>query len=106
MLVFLMSFFIYIIFSASIDKYYVGYSTNPWIRIEQHNTNTKDKFTGRTSDWELKAVFEVMNKSVAVRLERFIKKQKSRALIERLCQFDFLPDGILAQLVRVPHLRD
>ena len=86
-----MSFFIYIIFSASIDKYYVGYSTNPWIRIEQHNTNTKDKFTGRTSDWELKAVFEVMNESVAVRLERFIKYRNRVLWLRGFVNLIFFP---------------
>ena len=98
--------YIYILFSNTINKYYVGYSSNPWRRIAQHNTNTHDKFSGRTSDWELKAVFEVEDVSTAVRLERFIKKQKSRVLIEKLCQHDFIPDGNLAQLVRVPQLRD
>ena len=84
----------------------MGYSADPWLRIEQHNTNKKDKYSGRASDWELKAVFEVANESTAVRLERFIKKQKSRILIEKLCRQDFIPDGKLAQLVRVPQLRD
>ena len=55
------------------------YSADPWRRIGQHNTNTKDKYSGRVSDWELKAVFEVADESTAVRLERFIKKRKSSA---------------------------
>jgi hypothetical protein len=36
-------------------------------------------------------------------IEQFIKKQKSRKLIELLCRDDFTPAGKLAQLVRVPH---
>jgi putative endonuclease len=54
----------------------------------------------------MKSVFEVENESAAIKIERFIKKQKSRNLIERLCQEDFVGENILAQLVRVPHVRD
>ena len=98
--------FIYIIYSNSIDRFYIGYSSNPWNRLIQHNSNTKDKYTGRASDWVLKSTFEVQNESSAIQLERFIKKQKSRKLIEQLCDSQFTPNGYLAQLVRVPHLRD
>ncbi len=104
--IFVMTSHIYIIFSASLDKYYIGYSSNPWNRIDQHNSNSKDKYTGRAQDWILKAVFKVENEAVAIRIERFIKKQKSRNLIERMCCEDFVGENILAQLVRVPHVRD
>jgi putative endonuclease len=42
----------------------------------------------------------------AMRIEKFIKQQKSKKLIKKLIDPDFIPDGILTQLVRVPHLRD
>ena len=31
-----MTYYIYILYSNGIDRYYVGYSQNPWIRFEQH----------------------------------------------------------------------
>ena len=101
-----MTYFIYIIYSSCIDRYYVGYSANPWNRLNQHNSNTKDKYTGRATDWVLKSTFEVENESVAIHLERFIKKQKSRNLIIRMCNPEFIGTNELAQLVRVPHVRD
>jgi putative endonuclease len=102
-----MAYHIYILYSASIDRYYIGYSSNPWLRLAQHLENSTDKYTGKAKDWCLKAVFEVSDDiSTALKVERFIKKQKSRKLIEKLCEDDFKPDGYLAQLVRVPHLRD
>ncbi len=104
---FYMTYYIYIIHSLSINRYYIGYSSNPWNRLEQHLTNSGEKYTGQTNDWNLKAVFEVsQNESEAIQIERFIKKQKSRNLIEQLCNPDFIPVGNLAQLVRVPHVRD
>ena len=58
-------------------------------------------------DWTLEAVFEVSEvEANAIYLERFIKKQKSRKLIEKLCDPNFKPTQKLAQLVRVPHMRD
>ncbi|MCX6197453.1 MAG: hypothetical protein RL528_1202 [Bacteroidota bacterium] len=102
-----MTYYIYILYSNGIDRYYVGYSQNPWIRFEQHLLNTSDKYTGKTKDWILKAVFEVAKtEGEALRIERFIKKQKSRKLILQLCDSEFIPTGYLAQLVRVPHVRD
>ncbi len=102
-----MTYYIYILYSNSIDRYYVGYSSDPWLRLEQHISNSTDKYTGKAKDWILKAVFEVSNSAGhAIKIERFIKKQKSRNLILRLCDPEFIPTGVLAQLVRVPHLRD
>ena len=56
---FFMSHFIYIIYSKTIDKHYVGYSKDPWVRVIQHNANSMDKYTGRAKDWILAAVFSV-----------------------------------------------
>lgn len=101
-----MTYYIYILYSKSIDRYYVGYSQNPWIRFEQHLSNSSDKYTGKAKDWILKTIYSVKNKSEAIRIERFIKNQKSRKLIERICQEDFIGTDNLAKLVRVPHMRD
>jgi putative endonuclease len=100
-------FYIYIIYSVASDRFYVGHSQDPWHRLEQHLSNRKDKYTGRNSDWELQAVFKVgVTRGEADKLEKYIKRQKSRRLIELLVKKDFVPEGKLAQLVRVPHVRD
>jgi putative endonuclease len=100
------SYYIYILFSVELNRYYVGSSSDPWKRHLEHISNSIEKYTGRAKDWKLLIVYSVENKSVAISVERFIKKQKSRKLIERLCQEDFVGEKILAQLVRVPHVRD
>jgi putative endonuclease len=100
-------YYLYILHSESAAKYYVGHSANPWKRLEQHLSNSGDKYTGSYKDWKLVVVFEVSaNKGDADKIEKFIKKQKSRKLIETILKDDFVGTGILAQLVRVPHLRD
>jgi len=50
----------------------------------------------------MEAVFECGNdESEAKRIERFLKKQKSRKLFEKLCDPARVPKGALGQLVRV-----
>jgi putative endonuclease len=99
-------YYVYILYSVTADKYYVGHSSDPWSRLKQHLSNSGDKYTGSYSDWKLEGVFEVsLNKGDADRVEKFIKRQKSRNLIERILGANFVGTGELAQLVRVPHLR-
>jgi putative endonuclease len=99
-------FYIYILQSLTSSNYYVGYSSNPFKRLEQHNTKPAGTYTSKHLPWKLMAVFKSPSKEIAIKLERFIKRQKSKSLIEKLCDPDFVPSGELAQSVRVPHLRD
>jgi putative endonuclease len=101
-------FYIYILYSSKHDKYYIGYTGNPSLRILEHNEQMKFKtFTAKYRPWELAAVFEVgEDEKVAIKTERFIKKQKSRTFIEKLINSSNVLSGDLAHLVRVPKLRD
>ena len=100
-------YYIYFLYSSEADKYYVGHSQDPWKRLQQHLSNSGDKYTGCYRDWILKAVFQVSHlRGEAVKIEKFIKRQKSRNLLEKMLLPQFTGTGILAQLVRVPHVRD
>jgi putative endonuclease len=100
-------YYLYILFSTEADRFYVGHSSDPWQRLQQHLTNSGDKYTGSYKDWELKGVFEVsLNKGAADKVEKFIKRQKNRVLIENILSPEFKGTGLLAHLVRVPHVRD
>jgi putative endonuclease len=95
------------LYSVASDLYYVGYTTGINQRLGSHNETSLDSFTSKHRPWVLCALFRVGEKeAVAVQVERFINKQKSRKLIERLIDPAFIPEGQLAQLVRVPHMRD
>jgi putative endonuclease len=95
-------FYIYILYSISSDKYYVGYTNDFRRRLLEHNTSERDTYTSKHRPWLIKAVFECgLVESNAMKTERFIKKQKSRKFIERLCDSSFILTGSLAQLLRV-----
>lgn len=72
-----------IIFSASLNKYYVGYSVNVDNRIIDHNSGIST-FTSKASDWELKWKKEFNTREEAKNEEKRIKSKKSRKFIEWL----------------------
>ena len=102
-----MSYYVYILYSKKLDGYYVGSTENPESRLEQHNTSGFHTFTSKYRPWSLAAVFLAgSTRGEAMKMERFIKKQKSKQFIERLLGPDYVLEGKLAQLVRVPKPRD
>ncbi|KGD69100.1 GIY-YIG nuclease family protein [Flavobacterium aquatile] len=76
-------FYIYIIFSKSLNKYYVGSCQDIEKRLEDH-LNSRSKFTKTAKDWELKYSEEYNTRSEAYQREMKIKKMKSRIYIEKL----------------------
>jgi len=99
-------YYIYILFSKASNKYYVGHTDDVQRRLNEHNDSDRLTYTSKHRPWKLCAVFECSSvRNEALALERFIKRQKSRGLIQRMVDGEKL-NGRLAQLVRVPHVRD
>ena len=91
-----MSHFLYIIYSKSIDKYYVGESATVENRLELHNKHHfKTNFSKAASDWELKLSHSCHYKRDALFLERFIKRMKSRKFILKVIENPSILDDIL-----------
>ena len=78
-----MSYYVYILYSMKLDRYYVGATGNLVSRIENHLLNHKG-FTSKAKDWELKYIEAFDEKLEAFSRERQIKKWKSRKMIEKL----------------------
>jgi putative endonuclease len=76
-------FYVYIIYSGKLDRYYVGYTSDVVIRLEQHNTG-ESSFTSKASDWKLMYQELYLNREEAHKREISIKKKKSRKYIEWL----------------------
>ncbi len=88
-------FYIYIVYSDKHDKYYIGYTSDYLRRLDEHNSQPHfNTFTAKYRSWHLAVVFECGNdEAIAISLERFIKKQKSRRLLEKLIDVSFSPEG-------------
>jgi putative endonuclease len=100
-------YYIYLLESETSGNYYIGYSEDPYRRLIEHNNSPHNTYTSKHRPWHLAAIFECSTiEGEAMKMEKYIKKQKSRNLLEKLIDPEFIPTGTLAQLVRVPHLRD
>lgn len=77
------SYFLYILKSGTVDRYYVGISSNPARRLEFHNTFEKG-FTSRYRPWRIVFTKAYPSKAEAHAAEKMVKGWKSRRMIERL----------------------
>jgi len=75
--------YVYIIFSRKIDRYYVGYTDDLEWRLELHNSGW-GKYTKRGIPWKLAYTESCQSKFEAIKREREIKRKKSRKYIEGL----------------------
>ncbi len=78
-----MKYYVYILYSTSLNKYYVGSTKDVCSRLEKHLQSHKG-FTGKAKDWVLKHTETFSSKSESIKREFQIKKWKSRKMIERL----------------------
>ncbi|WP_088124814.1 GIY-YIG nuclease family protein [Roseivirga misakiensis] len=77
--------FVYILYSSSIDRFYIGETEDLEVRLSQHNNGFfKGAFTSQVSDWSFYLTLQCRDRSHARGVEAFIKKQKSAAFIKRL----------------------
>lgn len=77
------TFYFYIIFSPSFNKYYIGHTSNLSERLKKHNSNHKG-FTGNVNDWKIVYFEEFKSKNEAYLRERNVKSWKNRKKIEDL----------------------
>ena len=79
-----MTAFVYILYSATLDKYYVGCTTDILNeRIRRHLSDHKG-FTARTKDLCLVYTESYENKTQALKREKEIKSWKSKERIKKL----------------------
>ncbi len=76
-------FYIYILYSKTADKYYVGQTDNIENRLESHQTGIS-KYTSFVHDWKLAYSESFETRNEAIRRENEIKKKKSRKYIQWL----------------------
>jgi putative endonuclease len=73
-------FTVYILYSKSLDRYYVGYTNDIDRRISEHNRK-KGKFTDTGIPWILVHTELYSTKKKAMVREKLIKSRKSKTFI-------------------------
>ena len=79
------SHFLYILYSKSCTKYYVGETHTIEERILKHNQHSySNSFTKIANDWHLVLAYECVDRADALYIEKFIKRMKSKIFIEKI----------------------
>ncbi len=76
-----MDYVVYILFGKSLQKYYVGQTSNLENRIYYHNTGKAD-FTSKGIPWSLVHSFPCSSRSEAIKLETSIKKRGAKRYLQ------------------------
>ena len=88
-------YFVYIIYSTKLDNYYVGTTDDVERRLGEHNSKKYlDSFTCKGIPWELKLSYSCEKSEIAYKLERFIKRMKSRKFIVKIIDDKTILDDI------------
>jgi len=77
--------YIYILHSETLDKFYIGETSDVDFRLNLHLKKAFPKsFSKSANDWILKFSFECQNKNDALYIEKFIKRMKSKTFIFKI----------------------
>ncbi|MBN8567031.1 MAG: GIY-YIG nuclease family protein [Flavobacteriales bacterium] len=79
----------YILYSPSKNTYYIGFTqTDLTERIFKHNSGFYDKtYSSYCNDWILYLSIECVDASQAMKIEKHIKRMKSKVYIENLKKY-------------------
>jgi putative endonuclease len=76
-----MSYFVYILYSPSLKKFYKGQTNNVQVRLKQHNRG-EDKSTRPGTPWQLFWVTDKPSRAEAMKLEKKLKNLSAKRLID------------------------
>ena len=88
---------VYILYSKIADRYYVGYTKSLATRLDYHHIKEfPNSYTAKYADWELYFLIENLQPGVAVKIERHIKRMKSRIFLQNLKKYPEISEKLRA----------
>jgi len=75
-----MSYFTYILYSKTLDRFYIGQTDNLERRFNQHISG-KGTYSSRADDWVIRFQTEFGSRAAAVQLETSIKKRGAKRFL-------------------------
>ena len=81
-----MLFTVYILYSLSLKRYYVGYTSTTMVDRMSHHLSDHKGYTSRAKDWEVKYTYSLQSKGDALQLENKIKKRGAKRYLADLGQ--------------------
>ena len=90
--------FVYILYSQSIDRFYIGETIDVENRLSEHNTHFfEGSFTSQANDWTVFLTLECKNRTQARMIESHIKKMKSKTYIRNLKKYSNMRESLIAK---------
>ena len=88
--------YLYILYSDTTDRYYIGETHDVAERLFRHNNHTyKNSFTKIASDWQVALSRQCQNRQQAILLEKFIKAMKSKVFVSKIIADPSIIDDIV-----------
>ena len=88
--------FVYIIYSAELDSYYIGETSDLPLRIQWHTQKEfPSSFTAKATDWKLFYQIECNDIIQARKIEKHLKAMKSRKYLENLKTYPEISQKLL-----------
>ncbi|HEX4956938.1 MAG TPA: GIY-YIG nuclease family protein, partial [Lacibacter sp.] len=95
---FLFMYYVYIIWSQKLKRFYIGTTDHVIKRLEQHNTVVyDDSFTSKGIPWTLFLVINCSSSKQAYAVEKHIKQMKSSVYIRNLNQYPEMIEKLLVK---------
>ncbi len=92
---------VYILYSKVLDKYYIGSTKNLAVRLDFHLSKKFSlSFTTKADDWEIFHTIETEDITIAIKIERHIKKMKSRLYINNLKKYPDISKKLIKKYKR------
>ncbi|WP_405211544.1 GIY-YIG nuclease family protein [Dokdonia sp. Asnod2-E02] len=85
---------VYILYSKSIDRYYIGSCLDLEQRVQEHILNNKG-FTARAQDWKIFFKIENLEYQQARRIEKHIKNMKSKTYLVNLKKYNEITQKLI-----------
>ncbi len=84
-------FYVYILFSSSVDKFYIGQTNDVLDRLKRHNAGS-EKYTKTYIPWVLKWSTQKPTRAEAMALEKKLKNLSKKRLLEFIDKYNAGPD--------------
>ena len=78
---------VYILHSKTLNRYYIGFTTDFETRLEFNRNAASHKFTAKADDWNVFLIIDCQNKLQGLSIEKHIKNMKSKTYIENLKKY-------------------
>lgn len=95
--------FVYILYSKSINRFYIGETIDLQSRIIQHNSGFyESSFTKQVKDWELFYSIVCESRFQARKIEIHIKNMKSQKYIQNLKKYSEIAEKLKNKYSNTP----